>query len=191
MLTPALLRRALDGEAEAIRRAVAMLTPLIQTRVARRLLRRAPKTREVRGAVVDLTRDLFEALLADGGARLLAWEPERDSAAAFVGRVVDEFVAAAPGRDHLDDPRWAGLAAGELPEREVEALRALGGDDAVEAFAPLGADFEAEMADRFGDLRDEELIPLRPARGRLAVGVVAGVAAVAALLLLSRSAGCG
>lgn len=90
-LTPQLVRRAVAGDRDAVGVVVARLTPVIQARVARLLLRRqgAARGRDVRQEVADLTQDVFEVLLADGGRRLLAWTPERGSPMAFFGLIAE------------------------------------------------------------------------------------------------------
>ena len=95
-LTPELLRRAVvDREPAATRASVRLLTPIVQTAVVRVLVRRraGAKGRDLRQEVDDLLQDVFAALLADGGRRLLAWVPERGSAATFFGVVAQRLVS--------------------------------------------------------------------------------------------------
>jgi len=86
-----LTRRALDGDQTAFTALVALLTPVIQARVARTLLARRSLLaggRDLRQDVEDLSQDTFLALF-DRNARVLrSWQPERGlSLANFVGLV--------------------------------------------------------------------------------------------------------
>jgi RNA polymerase sigma-70 factor (ECF subfamily) len=87
------LRLALSGDEAALERLVAVLTPVIQARVARCLLRRrmGPAAgRSVRQEVEDLTQEVFLQLFADGGRVMRTWEPERGlSLVNFVGLVAE------------------------------------------------------------------------------------------------------
>jgi RNA polymerase sigma-70 factor, ECF subfamily len=93
--TAGLVRRALAGEPAAQTQLVALLTPVIQARVARTLwarrsLLRAGRT--VREEVEDLSQDTFLALF-DRDARVLRrWQPERGlSLENFVGLVAERL----------------------------------------------------------------------------------------------------
>ncbi len=91
---PALIqvRDALAGEPEALRRLVQDLTPVIQARVARVLLRSVAATtgRNVRQEVEDLTQEVFLTLFDDGSKVLASWQPERGlSLSNFVGLVAE------------------------------------------------------------------------------------------------------
>ncbi len=94
--TSELVERALARDGNALRSLVDVLTPVIQARVARALLRRASAAsgRNIRQEVEDLTQDVFAALFADGGKVLRAWEPGRGlSLVNFVGFVAERQVA--------------------------------------------------------------------------------------------------
>jgi RNA polymerase sigma-70 factor (ECF subfamily) len=94
--TSELVERALARDGEALRALVDALTPVIQARVARALLRRAASAsgRNIRQEVADLTQDVFAALFAEQGKALRAWKPERGlSLANFVGFVAERQVA--------------------------------------------------------------------------------------------------
>jgi len=94
-LSLALVRRAIDGDRQAVRQLVDALTPVIQIRVARALRRwrRAAWGRDVRQEVEDLTQSVFLALFANGGQALRRWEPERGlSLPAFVGLLADHEI---------------------------------------------------------------------------------------------------
>ncbi|MEM8934270.1 MAG: hypothetical protein AAGE94_23965, partial [Acidobacteriota bacterium] len=92
-LSPDDVRRCLGGDDEAaLRRLVADLTPVIQARVTRVLLRVVGRTpgREVRQEIEDLTQDIFLTLFADGARVLGDWQPDRGlSLANFVGMVAE------------------------------------------------------------------------------------------------------
>lgn len=91
------VRRALAGEEPALTRLVRMLTPIIQSRVARGLLLRRTGTaagRNIRQEVEDLTQEIFLLLFADGGKVLRSWQPERGlSLLNFVGLVAERQTA--------------------------------------------------------------------------------------------------
>jgi RNA polymerase sigma-70 factor (ECF subfamily) len=92
-----LLRDALGGERRALRAFVATMSPVIQARVARAMLRtrrRDDSPRDIRQEVEDVTQEVFGALFADDGRVLRTWEPARGlSLANFVGLVADRHVA--------------------------------------------------------------------------------------------------
>lgn len=73
------LKRALAGDEAAMRGLVQALTPVIQGRVARTLLRRAPSARgrNTRQELEDLVQEVFAALLSHQGRALLAWDQAR------------------------------------------------------------------------------------------------------------------
>jgi RNA polymerase sigma-70 factor (ECF subfamily) len=86
-----LVGRALAGDPAALNRLVAVLTPVIQARVARTLLARRFRLaggRVVRQEVEDLSQDVFLALFSRDARVLRAWKPERGlSLENFVGLV--------------------------------------------------------------------------------------------------------
>lgn len=94
--TADLVRRALAGDPAAETRLVAVLTPVIQARVARKL--RALQYlsaggRDVRQEVEDLCQDAFLALFERDAHVLRAWRPERGlSLENFVGLVAERKV---------------------------------------------------------------------------------------------------
>lgn len=91
-----LLRRSLAGDAAAVRSLVGALAPVIQSRVARALLRRqgAAGGRNVRQEVQDLTQEVFASLFADGARALRAWDPGRGlPLEGFVGFVAERQIA--------------------------------------------------------------------------------------------------
>lgn len=87
----ALVRQALAREPAAVRSLVDLLTPVVQARVARSMLRAGRgRGRDPRQEVADLTQDVFVALFADGGKLLSSWEPARGlTLKGFVGFVTE------------------------------------------------------------------------------------------------------
>jgi RNA polymerase sigma-70 factor (ECF subfamily) len=89
------VRCALEGDTAAVHWLIALLSPVIQARVARALLRRAFGGRSTRQEVEDMTQEVFVALFVDGGKVLRSWEPGRGmSLTSFVGLVAERQVAA-------------------------------------------------------------------------------------------------
>ncbi len=96
--TTGLVREALAGDPAALNRLVACLTPVVQARVARTLLRQSHLGggRNVRQEVEDLTQEIFLSLFANGGRVLRRWQRERGlSLHNFVGLVSERLVASA------------------------------------------------------------------------------------------------
>jgi RNA polymerase sigma factor (sigma-70 family) len=128
------IRRALSGDDQALNRLVAMLTPVIQSRVARGLLLRrvgAAGGRNVRQEVEDLTQEIFLALFADGGKVLRSWEPERGlTFPNFVGLVAERQTASilrsgrrSPWKEEPTLPEDLDQAALDSGPEEVTASR--------------------------------------------------------------------
>jgi len=145
--------RALDGDDQvALGQLVRRLTPVVQARVARKLLSfrdRSAAGRDVRQEVEDLAQEVFLALFADGARVLRSWQPERGlSLENFVG-LVAERLAVSILRSHRRSP-WSGDptldetldAYGAAPTAEREAVsrdtlaRLL--DRLTEELSPLG-----------------------------------------------------
>ena len=91
-----LVRRALAGDPAALRELVALLTPVIQGRVARTLLARRYRLaggRDLRQEVEDLSQDVFLALFSRDGYVLRTWQAERGlSLENFVGLIAERQV---------------------------------------------------------------------------------------------------
>lgn len=88
------LRRALDGRSEEVTQLVALLTPVVQARVARALLRRPARDRDIQQDVADLTQEVFVALFSADARSLRSWEPARGlSLLNFVGLLAERRVA--------------------------------------------------------------------------------------------------
>jgi RNA polymerase sigma factor (sigma-70 family) len=141
-----LLAGALSGAPEIVRRFVDEMTPIVQARVVRGLLRRrgAALGRDLRQEVADLTQEVFVSLFDDGGRALRAYRAERGlSLPNYIGLLAERQVASImrSGRrspfteeptidDELHDAFGAGpaldtqLASRELLERLLDRLRA-------------------------------------------------------------------
>ena len=93
-MTPAAVERAIAGDRSATRALVAELTPVIQARAARILVRRSlTRSRDVRAETLDVTQQVFVALFQDGARLLRSWDPARGlSLANFVGLVAEQQV---------------------------------------------------------------------------------------------------
>lgn len=97
------IEAALAGDVTAMRKVVALLTPVVQARVARAVLRRGNlNAHHVRQEVGDLTQEAFATLFGDGGRALTSWDPAAGrSLQNYVGQRVEWFVASllrgAPG----------------------------------------------------------------------------------------------
>lgn len=88
--SPQELELALSGDEAALTRLVGDLTPVLQSRVARALLRWGFDTsgRNIRQEVEDQTQEVFAALFADKARILRSWDPARGSSLKnFVGLV--------------------------------------------------------------------------------------------------------
>ena len=78
--------QALDGNPQALDRLIDGLTPVVQERVARILMRGASRRPNIRSVVEDLTQEVFFALFDNQGRILKDWAPER-------GLSLERFVA--------------------------------------------------------------------------------------------------
>jgi RNA polymerase sigma-70 factor (ECF subfamily) len=89
------IQAALAGNVTAMRKLVLLLTPVVQARVARALLRRGNLgAHDLRQDVADFTQEAFAALFADGGRALTSWDPAAGrSLSNYVGQRVEWFVA--------------------------------------------------------------------------------------------------
>jgi RNA polymerase sigma factor (sigma-70 family) len=94
--TASLVRLALAGDQTALTRLVAVLTPVIQARVARTLLARRSllaSGRDLRQEVEDQSQEVFLALFTRDGHILRSWQSERGlSLENFVGLVAERQV---------------------------------------------------------------------------------------------------
>ena len=90
------LRMALEGDPAAARALVDRLTPVVQVRVTRALLRRSAVAagRDLRQEVEDLTQEVFLSLFQKQGRALRAWDPQRGlSLENFVGLLAQHQVS--------------------------------------------------------------------------------------------------
>ncbi len=95
-MTVALITRAVARDREAVQLLVQQLTPVIQARAARALLRRraAAGGRDPRQDVTDFTQHVFMILFADEGRVLLQWRPDGGASFAnFIGLVAEREIA--------------------------------------------------------------------------------------------------
>jgi RNA polymerase sigma-70 factor (ECF subfamily) len=145
--TESLLRRALAGEQTALARLVAVLTPVIQARVARTLLSRKARLaggRSVRQEVEDLSQEVFLALFARDAHVLRSWQAERGlSLENFAGLVAERQVLSflrSGRRNPQQETAWG--------EDEIDAPAPDSGPEEVAA----GREHLARLLDR---LREE------------------------------------
>ncbi|MEO1086015.1 MAG: sigma-70 family RNA polymerase sigma factor [Acidobacteriota bacterium] len=134
--TAADLARALDGDPRLLEELIDRLTPVIQVRAARTLVRRLPSAspERLRDEVEDLVQEVMMSLFADDARVLRNWDPDRGmSLQNYVGLVAERLVFSvvqsrkktwpAEFRTHeqLDRP-----AADRDPEARFAARQALG-----------------------------------------------------------------
>jgi RNA polymerase sigma-70 factor, ECF subfamily len=131
-----LVREALKGDPAALAELVHHLTPVIQARVARTLLRQARSNGgSIQQEVADFTQEVFVQLFNDGGRVLLAWDPERGmSLTSFVSLISQRHICSLlrtpknPWRFSAREPAaFEGAAAedGASPERTAASREEL------------------------------------------------------------------
>lgn len=128
--TPNSISEALAGDPRAIRELVDALTPVVQCRVAKALLRRgaSAKGRSIRQEVEDLTQEVFESLFVKDGRVLRTWEPDRGlTLPSFVGLVAERQVASilrsrrrSPWTEDPTEAQSLELDAGRAPGPEKQ-----------------------------------------------------------------------
>ncbi|MEP7126271.1 MAG: hypothetical protein ABJE95_35395 [Byssovorax sp.] len=177
-LTQELVLSALGGDGAAVRRMVAGLTPVIQARVARTLLRRSALVAgRGREWLDDLVQDVFVELFRDSGRALRAWDPARGlSLVNWVGLIAEQRASAALRGRKRD------LDIADVPL-----------DDAPEERAPLEYDPEANMLARdqlthLLDLLRSELSPLGLQLFHALIAEQESIPSVSARLGMSTSA---
>lgn len=157
---------ALGGDGAAIRALVTELTPLIQARVARALLRRRALARgaDVRQRLDDLVQDVFVELFRDDGRVLRAWDPARGlGLRGYVGMIAEQRVLATlrrrsrnPWSEELtvDEGRFDDAAGPHDPELDVSSRQELERlfDRLKASLSPLGRDLFQRL------ILDEEAI---------------------------------
>jgi len=129
-LDEATLREAIDGDRVAIRAVVTALTPVVQARVVRGLLRRRParEGRDIRQEVDDMMQEVFAALFAHGGRdRGLSLEN-------FVGLIAERQVVTIL-RSQRRNP-WRDVPE-ELDALEPRAIPDEGGAPGIESRSSL------------------------------------------------------
>ena len=134
-----------------MRAVVDALTPVIQVRVARVLVRygSAAPGRDVRQEIADLTQDVFVSLFENGGRVLRSWAPERGlSLKNFVG-LAAERLAIGRLRTAKRNP-WT-----EEPAEPSETETELPSPDLPESTA-----FSRELLRKLADRLRKELTPL-------------------------------
>ena len=91
-----MVRDAIAGNRDAVRTLVELLTPVIQTKAARALLRRRIKdgARDINQEVEDLIQTVFVSLFAHGGRTLKQWDPTKGlSLVGFVAFAAEREIA--------------------------------------------------------------------------------------------------
>ena len=144
-----LVNAAIAGDRAAVQRLVACLTPVIQARVARCVLRYRPRGGHVRQDVDDLAQDVFLRLFEDGGRVLQTWDAGRGLSLENFAGLVAERLAISSLRTGKRNP-WREDAA------EDEVLAAVPSVDATPAEEVASVDFMGHLHER---LR-ETLTPL-------------------------------
>jgi len=135
-LTAELLHQAMSRDHQAVRALIGALTPIIQARAARVLLRRScSRTREIRQDVLDLTQHIFVALFERDSRLLRTWDPSRGmSLENFVGLIAEQQVMAILRNRHqnpwINEPTESDELDGSVdssrgPERLVASRQAL------------------------------------------------------------------
>jgi len=165
-----LVRDALAGEQAAVRALVRRLLPVIRAVVGHRLRRRGGRAA---GDLDDYTQDIWLALLADGGRRLLAFDPARG--ASFEG-----YVGVVAEREFADRLRREGAKKRGGDHAQVDS-------ETLDRVAGQGGDPEAvTVARRQAEALRAHLDSTLPERGRLVFRYLyvdgRGVAEVAATL---------
>jgi RNA polymerase sigma factor (sigma-70 family) len=144
-----LVAAALDGQRAAVARLVARLTPVIQARVARCVLRYRPRSGQVRQDVDDLAQDVFLRLFEERGRVLSSWDPARGLSLENFAGLVAERLAISSLRTGKRNP-W------REDEADEEAIAAMPSAEAGPAEEVASADFMGRLHER---LR-ETLTPL-------------------------------
>ncbi len=147
---PGEVMAALSGDEDRLARLIDHLAPVVQARVARRLLAAGRGASAIREEVEDLTQEILVSLVVGDACTLRRWDPERGlSLANFAGLVAERHTISRLRRRRPqpwpDDDEVEGADAGPVdeapgPERVVasrERLRLLF-DELVERLSPLG-----------------------------------------------------
>ncbi|MEY4510676.1 MAG: hypothetical protein RLZZ450_2798 [Pseudomonadota bacterium] len=124
------IRAALAGNVAAMRRLVSLLTPVVQARVARALLRRGNlQAHDLRQDVADMTQEAFAALFANEGRALTSWDPAAGrSLQNYVGQRVEWFVASTlRGAPVVEQTQTEWKTRGSLVESRDSVRRVVAG----------------------------------------------------------------
>lgn len=154
-MTAALITRAVARDRQAVLLLVQQLTPVIQARAARALLRRqaAAGGRDARQEVVDFTQQVFMILFANEGRVLLQWRPEGGASFAnFIGLVAEREIASIL-RSRRRSP-WGEDAT------DAEDLVAMGGAVADTEERTISKDILRQVVARVGDRLSERGLEL-------------------------------
>ena len=141
-----LIEAAINREPAAARELVHRLTPVIQARIARCLIRsRAGVRRNTRQEVADLAQDVFRVLFEHDGRTLRRWRPDGGLSLENFGGLVAQRYALSVLRSRRRSP-WT-----EDPTEDMERLVPEGGgpEDVVATQQILGkvvADLQAELS---------------------------------------------
>ena len=133
-----LIRHALNGDPDALGELVNRLTPVIQARVRRSLLRNRSglESADPRELLKDLVQEVFLSLWRNEGAALRSWDPAKGASLEnFVGLIAERKViahlrrrslpvASNPPEDHVLGPelRRAGPEHGTVSKHLLRAL---------------------------------------------------------------------
>lgn len=112
-----LLQSALSGNEPAVRALVDWVSPAVQARVARALLRRGGSQgpEALRTEVEDLTQEVFAILFADGGRVLRNWDASKGlSLKNYVGLVTERRVVSILRTDKRNPWRESPATSGSL-----------------------------------------------------------------------------
>jgi DNA-directed RNA polymerase specialized sigma24 family protein len=159
-VTPELVLRAAAKDPEAVRTLVRAIGPVIHGRVAKALVRRGGRGRDLTQEIEDLTQEVFLALFENDAKALRAWAPERGPLGGFVALIADHHVFSVfrsgkrrPWSDDVDpllEPD-AHASEGKSPEVRVASRQALDG-----VLARLRAELSPRGFDIFVRLYVEE-----------------------------------
>lgn len=122
-LTSALIERSLNGDEAALNELVELLTPVLQARVARILLRHGHHSapRNLRDEVQDMTQEMFLLLFADHAKILRSWNPDRGlSLENFAGLVAERQVTSILRSSKRNPWREDPTLSDELDDRAPE-----------------------------------------------------------------------
>lgn len=109
-LTRDQLERAVSGrDRGAVRQVVHALTPILRSRVVMALVRMGGRSRgSLDSDADDFVQEVFVRLFANGGQKLLGWDPGRGSASAYFGvmatRVALDLLRVKKNNPYFEEP---------------------------------------------------------------------------------------